>query len=86
MFYGKISFSIYLVHVLVMDWLYLYIGNFLSGPDYRYHFVLVTLTCTLLVTLAATVLHYSIELPFMRMGKRITGRMKPSLLIGRDVN
>ncbi len=85
-FFGKISFSIYLVHVLVIDLLYLYLGNFLSGPDYRYRLVLVTLTCTLLVTLAATVLHYSVELPFMRLGKRITSKMKPSLVIGREVD
>ena len=84
-FYGKISFSIYLVHVLVMDLLYLYLGNFLSGPGYWLHFALVALICTLLVTIAATVLHYSIELPFMRMGKRIVGKMKPSLVVVRNI-
>ena len=85
-FYGKISFSIYLVHVLVMDSLYLYLGNFLSGPNFRLRFILVALTCTLLVTIAATLLHYSIELPFMRMGKRVVSRMKPSLIIGRNID
>ena len=67
-FYGKISFSIYLVHVLVMDSLYLYVADYLSGPNYWFHFAIVTVVCTALVTFVATLTHYGIELPFMRLG------------------
>ncbi len=85
-FYGKISFSIYLVHVLVIDSLYLYVDNFLTGPYHRLHFVLVTLICILLVTIGATILHYSIELPFMRLGKRMVSKMKTSLVIAKNAD
>ena len=29
----------------------------------------------------ATIMHYTVELPFIRMGKRITGKMRPYLKI-----
>ena len=83
---GKISYGVYLVHVVVINTVFLYTEQYLSGPYPTRSFVLITLLVIAAVVLVATVLHYFVELPFMRLGKRITSRIKPSLVIGRNVD
>ncbi len=83
---GKISYGVYLVHVVVINTVYLYTEQYLSGSHPAASFALITILVILAVVLVATILHYCIELPFMRIGKHIAGRMKPSLIIGRDID
>ena len=35
----------------------------------------------IITVLLAMVLHYGVELPFMRIGKRVISKMKPSIII-----
>ncbi len=83
-FIGKISYGIYLVHVVVINTIYLYVEQYIDGPHHRLALIGITLLCTAGIFLVATVLHYLVELPFMRLGKNIAARMKPSLIIQRD--
>lgn len=85
-FLGKISYGIYLVHILVLEALYNFMEGHIPHPHSPVHFIIGTVVCFFCVVLAATVLHYWVELPFMRLGKRITKRMKPSIIISRDKN
>ncbi len=83
---GKISYSIYLVHVVVIDTIYLFVERYLAGPHYSIIFFMVTVCCILAIIAVASLLHYLVELPFIRLGKRIVNTMKPSLVIKRENN
>ncbi len=78
---GKISYGIYLMHWLIVlalfdNWDY-FLGLF-GSTELTFTILLIgCLACTLI---SATIVHYAIELPFIRMGKRITQKMKPSTL------
>lgn len=85
LFLGKISYSIYLVHVLVINVLYLYIEKYITFPPNAASFTCVTLLVIASVIAVATAMHYMIELPFIRFGKFVTRKMKPSLIVRRDV-
>jgi len=82
-FYGKISYGVYLMHwVLVWAsgdyWESKILPHFQSQKT---AFIVVFLVCFVLTTLSATILHYAVELPFIRMGKRVAGRMKDTFKI-----
>ena len=86
-FLGKISYSIYLVHLVVTDVIYIYAIKYLEAHKYHFgNFMIIALITTTCIILFATVVHYTVELPFMRIGKRITRSMKPSLVVGRGVD
>jgi len=85
-FLGKISYGIYLVHVVVINMIYVYAERFLSGPHPVVSFILISICVVMAVVAVSAALHYWVELLFMRMGKRIAGRMKPSLIVGRGIN
>ncbi len=83
-FLGKISYGIYLVHILVIETIYLVAQQYFGTNYYDYRiFILVTIFSITGVIVAATAMHYWIELPFIRLGKRIAKSMKPSLVIQR---
>jgi peptidoglycan/LPS O-acetylase OafA/YrhL len=81
---GKISYGIYLVHIIVLEVLYNFMQKYVPQQHSPVHFIIGTIVCFFCVVLAATAMHYWVELPFMRLGRRITNRMKPSLIISRD--
>ncbi len=83
-FLGKISYGLYLVHVVVINILFVFLERYLSGGHPVLSFIFVALCCISAVVLVSAALHYWVELPFMRMGKRIAARMKPSLIIQRE--
>ena len=83
-FLGKISYSIYLVHVLVINVLYVFVEKYITFPPKVSTFTCITLMAVASVIVVATAMHYIIELPFIRLGKFITGKMKPSLIIQKD--
>ena len=82
MYMGKISYGIYLIHWLVIDVIYFYwdrlIGYFSSVTVALFVMGLVCFTVSVLL---AILIHYAIELPFMKISKRWTSKMKPSVVI-----
>jgi peptidoglycan/LPS O-acetylase OafA/YrhL len=81
-FYGRISYGIYLTH-----WVFVWaVGEYWEShilPAFHNNKTIAFLVTMLFVfisaTIAATLVHYGVELPFMRMGKRITQKMKPTI-------
>jgi peptidoglycan/LPS O-acetylase OafA/YrhL len=69
-FIGKMSYGIYLVHLLCLGALRVEIPI-----QNKWLLVLVTLGLSLLV---ATVLHYTLELPFIQLGRRLSNRVASS--------
>jgi len=81
-FFGKISYGIYLMHwALIVDFYRYWDKIRLWFPNDRYAFVLMFFVYISITILLATLLHYSIEMPFIRIGKRVAQRMKPSYQI-----
>lgn len=85
-FIGKISYGIYLLH-----WLFIRI-TFDNWDQWKSFFktdintfICMFVICAILSILSATAIHYFIELPFIKIGKKIGKRLKPSISIG-DVN
>lgn len=82
LFLGKISYSLYLVHLVVIEVVYVYMEPYMQKHQYKLPAFLVStaivLTC---VVISATLMHRFVELPFIRLGKQVTQRMKPSLII-----
>jgi len=81
-FLGKISFAIYLVHLVVIEVVYLYIEPYMQRHHYKLPAFLVSATLvTTCVIIVATIMHYYVEIPFIKIGKRVVKRMKPSLIL-----
>jgi hypothetical protein len=78
---GKLSFSIYLVHSVSLNFVYDEIGPVIPfyGPVTFYP-LLVAIYIVFTFALAMA-MHYFVELPSMRVGKRIAQKMKPSIII-----
>lgn len=69
-FIGKLSFSIYLIHVFVIDFLASYLLQYSISDLSQVQLYLLLLIPTVLLTLLVSILiHYSIEAPFIRLGK-----------------
>lgn len=80
LFFGKISYGIYLVHWAIVGDIFSYwkdITSHFTSETQAFYTVLPLYIGV--VILAATLLHYGVELPFIRLGRRITARMKPTL-------
>ncbi len=81
-FFGVISYGIYLVHWLFVTDVFIYWDKLASCfPGTKTAFIVIFFCYSAATILLATLLHYTVELPFMRIGKRLTQRMKPSLRI-----
>ena len=80
-FIGKLSYSIYLVHILAINIVYDYIQKILPFSDPGMVFTAMIIIYLVLIFVLAMLMHYLVELPFMRMGKRVVKKMKPSIVI-----
>ncbi len=80
---GKVSYGIYLMHWTVVKGIYdhwdYFMGHFSNAKT---GFIVMMIVCFLLTLLLATILHYTVELPFIRIGKRFTDKLRPSVMIG----
>ncbi len=81
LFLGKISYGIYLMHWLLVVDIFKYYNYIPFSIDNKLGFTAIFLIYTAATILLAVLLHYFIEMPFIRIGKRIKGRMKPSFRI-----
>lgn len=85
-FIGKVSYGIYLMHWMVVTYIF---NNrpFLSSffPSDKTAFFSLLAIAIVVTIILAVVVYYCIELPFIRIGKRLTARMKPTLVINSGV-
>jgi peptidoglycan/LPS O-acetylase OafA/YrhL len=82
LFTGKISYGIYLAHWMLVVDVFRYWDKILplfSGP--KVAFVSMFFIYCIVTFLVATVLHYTVELPCIKAGKYIAGRMRPSPIV-----
>ncbi len=81
-FIGKISFGIYLMHWFIVGDIYFYWNDLVRyfGSE-KLTFAVMLAVCTVCTFTLATLLHYCVELPFIRYSRRLTSRMKPSIQI-----
>lgn len=85
-FIGKISYGIYLMHWLLVLWISDHRWRLYEVfPDKRLAFVGLLVVCITATIVLATAIYYWVELPFIRLGKRLTSRMRPTLIIEPDV-
>jgi peptidoglycan/LPS O-acetylase OafA/YrhL len=81
-FFGKISYGIYLMHwFLVVDVFANWDKIEAMFPNKKAAFVVVFFIYAAITILLATILHYTIELPFIKIGKRFAAKMKPSFQV-----
>ncbi len=82
-FVGKLSFSLYLVHPLAINMVYDFIARN-NKPESPALQLLEKLGLFIAVALVlAYVMHRLFELPFIKLGKKVTAKMKPSIVISR---
>jgi peptidoglycan/LPS O-acetylase OafA/YrhL len=68
---GKISFSIYLSHMLILDVVQWGLLKTFPGAAQMQHFLMLSLLTFPLTILASAALYYGIEAPFIKLGKRL---------------
>ena len=83
-FIGKISYSIYLLHTFSISIIYLYLLPLVTIQNHVLLILVAFSAYAVLTILLASMLHRFVELPFMAVGKRITGKMKSSLVVKMD--
>ncbi|WP_276133453.1 acyltransferase family protein [Polluticoccus soli] len=84
-FLGRISYCLYLMHWVVVvaifdNW------NLIAPlfPNTISAVCIMMVVCTAVSIALATVLHYTVELPSIRFSKRVTSKLKPSLIIKKE--
>ncbi len=84
LFIGKISFSIYLVHPVAISIALNFIEKAL--PTQNPNIVVPTIfTCVVVITLVfSLILYHLVELPSIKLGKKLIRKMKPSLIISKN--
>jgi peptidoglycan/LPS O-acetylase OafA/YrhL len=81
-FLGKISFGIYLMHWLPVTYIFNNWDRLASYfPDFNTAFISIFIAYLAVTIALAAVCYYFIELPFIRWSKKITSKMKPTLVI-----
>ncbi|MBS1645010.1 MAG: acyltransferase [Bacteroidetes bacterium] len=81
-FLGKISYGIYLMHWLVVCIIFDYWDYFSKFfPSQKTAFLGMCIICVFVSILLAYIIHHTVELPFIKMGKRFTEKMKPGISV-----
>jgi peptidoglycan/LPS O-acetylase OafA/YrhL len=81
-FLGKISYGIYLMHWLLVTDIFIYKDRlFELFPNNTTAYIVVLILYFIATIMLATILHYTVELPFMRWGKRLAAKLKPSFTV-----
>ncbi len=82
LFLGKISYGIYLMH-WVFVWSIFDHWKALAYyfPNNKIAFISLLVVCLTATIISAWILYYTIELPFIKLGKRITKKMSTTLIV-----
>lgn len=81
-FIGKISYGIYLMHWVFVAAIFDYWDSLNQlFPNTMTTFLVMLAACIIATLISATLLYYYVEKPCIKWGKRITQKMKPSLII-----
>lgn len=81
-FFGKISYGIYLMHWLVVTYIFSNRQQLSSYfPGEKVAFAALFVICIAVTVLLAVIIYHFIEMPFIRLGKRITAKMKPTMVV-----
>ena len=81
-FLGKLSYGIYLMHWLVVTWIFNNKGMLFSYfPGEKVAIPCLLVGCIVVTILMALPVYYFVELPFIRLGKRLTGKMRPTVMV-----
>lgn len=78
---GKLSFSVYLMHTLALEVVYYAIKPLLPSMSTGYEFMTLTVFYTAMTFLLSVLMHYFVELQFMAIGRKLSARVKPDLVI-----
>lgn len=80
---GKISYGIYLMHWILVRAMGDYWDSFILPlfPGATSALLVSLAVCFVATILLASIVHYCVELPFIRLGKRVVKKMKPGLEI-----
>jgi len=82
LFIGKISYGIYLVHWALVGDIFSYWKNILPlFPNEATAFAACLVGYVVATLFLASLMHYAIELPFIRIGKKMGLRMKPTVVV-----
>ena len=74
---GKISYSVYLSHALVLIVVQWGLFRFFPQATQRQHLAMLTLLTLVFTIAASSVLYYAIEAPCIRFGKRLYAKTDP---------
>lgn len=82
---GKMAYGIYLTHWLYVTYIFDHWAQ-LSAlfPGFWAAFISLLLACIVATFVSAAIIHYAVELPFIKIGKRLTDRMKPGFTLKSD--
>lgn len=70
---GELSYCIYLSHFALINWInYFHLFDFLPNSYHTGNYILNLSILTALVIILSSILHYAIEKPMMRLGKKLT--------------
>ncbi len=83
-FFGKISYGIYLMHWLIVVYAYSFLDQLKQSMPENAALGLLLAATIAATILSAVLLHYLVELPFIKMGKNIARKMKPTLIVGNE--
>jgi len=82
LYFGKISYGIYLVHWLIVMAIFDYWDRIIVFfPNIETSFITMLILCLTTTIILATAIYYWVELPLIKRGKHFTEKIKPTLVI-----
>lgn len=82
LFFGSLSYGIYLMHWVFVEFIFDHWDfwvNKLHGA--KPALVIMLVVCSCCTFFSAWVLHHTIELPFMKLSKKLVNKLKPSIVV-----
>jgi len=84
-FIGKISYGIYLMHWVIVAYIFENWTRFAAlFPNEKSAWLIMLFACIAVTFLLSVAVHYWVELPFIALGKRITRKWRPTIVIAKN--